>query len=868
MFFYFRRNGFLNKYSLTIGIAITAFFIIFSIMNYEINFLKHSLYVQMNLLRLDGLIRTFLMTKIAVAVALYILGISCLFMFYFSYDYPLFMELSRLCFLAAAYAYTVFELETVFFIDKAHSLFWLRSENISAALFFLVFLIICYKYADIKCKSIPWILRTVTILYCICVLTFKTKMDNLPTMLFLPFVGTAVAAFVFLLIRERKGLTYWFFIFPIPACCYLLFIIFNFKSNPIIQNYNLYIRLPWMIFLVVFIVFIMVIKGYRSSILYSRETNRKIQEVNKLKEEFSLLLSSQCLQPVSVITGIGETIVHEPPGMINSEQKHLLMRMLNETNKLKSVMKNINDYTLLQGNSLHMSMVKINFNNIMDSAIILLTENEEIDKQYVEFKIDKGIGYVMGDPYRLLQIFQDTIITLYKLEAEPQLFVEVQKSGKHAEVSVKLLNTNAKMLKRMVNTLNRGSRSLDATNSDFDFTLAVIRHLLKLHGGSIWVGSDNTPSVSIRYAIPLCKGADEPESAVGSFESVEYAKDDNRTQGEPGEKPSRVVIASGMGEQAELLLTYLRHENLKFRVFNDGKAVLKYLEKDKRVSLVIIGSLFTEMGEIELCNKIRNSYSIAQLPIMILRQEKARMHSNVFPTSVNDFLIEPFDRKELIIKVNSLILLKNSVDDALKSRLRLLQSQMNPHFIFNAISAIMRLCIQNPMKAYELLGDFSDYLRANLFFGEFNEFINIQKEIDYINAYLKIEKARYGDNIRYHTEINCDRDFKIPPLFIEPIVENSVIHGAKGDSPLIIDIEILQKEEFLYVTVKDNGRGMSPKKVLEVLSHQTEMNSVGLKNLKKRLMIYYGETINIASSAGAGTVVSYRIPKERINDID
>ena len=186
------------------------------------------------------------------------------------------------------------------------------------------------------------------------------------------------------------------------------------------------------------------------------------------------------------------------------------------------------------------------------------------------------------------------------------------------------------------------------------------------------------------------------------------------------------------------------------------------------------------------------------------------------------------------MKISSLVYLKKSVEDALRSRLEFLQSQMDPHFIFNTISTIMPLCLSDSEKAYNLLADFSEYLRGNLFADNLYSEVSIKREMELIYSYLAIEEARFGGKIEYTINCDCSEDAKILPLMIEPLVENSVKHGRDGGKILKIMVDIIHSENWLYIQVEDNGKGISEERMREI-NDMSDEKSIGLANLNKRL---------------------------------
>ena len=198
-----------------------------------------------------------------------------------------------------------------------------------------------------------------------------------------------------------------------------------------------------------------------------------------------------------------------------------------------------------------------------------------------------------------------------------------------------------------------------------------------------------------------------------------------------------------------------------------------------------------------------------------------------------------------------------------RSELKALQAQINPHFLFNAINTIVSLIRTQPEDARELLMHLGNYFRNNLE-GQAND-IELHREIENINSYVAIEKARFGDKLEIIYNIPDDINCKIPPLLLQPLVENAIKHGVlekiEGGR---VEIAAYQEDENVRLVVIDNGVGMTAR-TLNGLFDKTEddkNNSIGLKNINERLINKYGDEygLNIESELNQGTVASIIIP--------
>ena len=188
----------------------------------------------------------------------------------------------------------------------------------------------------------------------------------------------------------------------------------------------------------------------------------------------------------------------------------------------------------------------------------------------------------------------------------------------------------------------------------------------------------------------------------------------------------------------------------------------------------------------------------------------------------------------------------------------LLLSQINPHFTYNTLSAIAAMCEIAPKQAKSLTIDFARYLRQNLDTMTGEPLIPFSKELEHVECYLKIEKARFGDNLRVMYAIQCT-DFVIPPLTVQPLVENAVKHGVtKKAGGGTVKISTYATETSYVMEIIDDGAGFDT----EVAITNTNRR-VGLENVRSRVKRLCHGTVSVKSTIGVGTRVTVEIPRRK-----
>ena len=181
--------------------------------------------------------------------------------------------------------------------------------------------------------------------------------------------------------------------------------------------------------------------------------------------------------------------------------------------------------------------------------------------------------------------------------------------------------------------------------------------------------------------------------------------------------------------------------------------------------------------------------------------------------------------------------------------------QMRPHFIFNTMMSIYYLCAQDSKKAQQVTLDFTSYLRKNFSAIASENTIPFANELEHTRAYLAVEQVQFEDGLFVEYDTPHTR-FRVPPLTLQPIVENAVKHGMDPDSaPLRICIRTRETDAGHEITVEDNGPGFAQTNMDESEPH------IALANIQQRLEIMCGGKLTVMPREGGGTVVKVILPE-------
>ena len=222
--------------------------------------------------------------------------------------------------------------------------------------------------------------------------------------------------------------------------------------------------------------------------------------------------------------------------------------------------------------------------------------------------------------------------------------------------------------------------------------------------------------------------------------------------------------------------------------------------------------------------------------------------------------IELADQKAKLAEQSNTLVVQSRImaeqsRELMEKQMQIMLSQIQPHFIYNTLGSISSLCMENPELAADLTDQFARYLQGNMSSLRNDHLIPFEKELEHTKTYLGIEKVRFSDYLHIVYHITC-MDFFVPPLTLQPLVENAVKHGItpKEEGGTVI-IDVKETPDCFVILVSDDGVGCDTEVPEDGKPH------VGIANVRKRLELLCGGEVEMKSEVGVGTVVTVTIPK-------
>lgn len=289
------------------------------------------------------------------------------------------------------------------------------------------------------------------------------------------------------------------------------------------------------------------------------------------------------------------------------------------------------------------------------------------------------------------------------------------------------------------------------------------------------------------------------------------------------------------------------------------------------IIVIIMAALFVSILILLLIPKV-----LQPLSVLTKSLQKAKPGDKIIPvpsSSKNEIgnLIDSYNQlneriASLMIRVKQSESLKRQVD------LQALQNQINPHFLYNTLASIHWTALSNgSTEISQMVSSLSTYLRFSLNKG--HEFCTIEQEIEHLLHYVRIQHIRFPEAFVVDLDIpNQIKQHSILKLLLQPLIENSILHASRQENDRILNIQVsvYKDESRIHVTIKDDGVGISRKKISQ-LNEQFKKDrskeivigqNYGLRNVNLRLVLYYGKKsrLRIQSRPGYGTIIKFSIP--------
>lgn len=686
----------------------------------------------------------------------------------------------------------------------------------------------------------------------------------------------------------------------------------------------------------IFIIATSYILAERQSIALSKveDMSEKLNSLNNLKDEFLAITSHELKTPLNGIIGLSESLSNDIKG-INEEDSRSLYLINMSARRLTNLVDDIMVFSKLKNGDIKLHKKAVNISKVVEIVFKLSEISISNKKLKLINLIDKNVPYVFADEGRIQQILYNLIGNAIKFTAKGSITITYALKGNFLEVSIE--DTGIGIPKNKIDTIFNFFEQVDGISDKYGGTglgLYITKKLVELHNGSISVTSKLNEGSKFIFTLPILdlttdnklyntnediyntlELGDSIINEAGNYNDLQainsniyFDKVDALIQ-----HTNKILIVDDEYVNLKVLEKYLDNYNTKVLKASNGQDALKILENNCDIDLIILDMMMPDILGYEMCTLVREKYSLFEIPILIMTADN-RIENLVvaFENGANDYLVKPFNKRELLVRVNTLLTLKNSVREALNltKEVNLAQEKVSElleydklktefftnlshelrtplNVIFSTIQLLNTLegskklgeerikyyfsiISQNSLRLLRLVNNLIDITRLD---GGYMNLNLVNYNIVYVVEEIAQSVAEYIHskeiNIIFDTEVEekymAFDEEKLERIMLN-ILSNSVKFTNKGGS---IFVNIYDKNDFIEISVRDTGIGIPPNKldyiferfaqVDKSLNRRSEGSGIGL-SLVKAFVELHGGQISVKSEVGKGTEFMVKLP--------
>jgi two-component system sensor histidine kinase ChiS len=635
-----------------------------------------------------------------------------------------------------------------------------------------------------------------------------------------------------------------------------------------------------------------------------QQNNAHLRRLETLKDEFLANTSHELRTPVHGIVGLSESLLQGPACSLSNSARESLELIVSSGRRLGSLIADILDLTRLQRDDIRLVLAPVDLRSLSSAVLALLEPVARAKGLSLINQISSDTPLVHGDENRLHQVLINLIGNAIKYTDRGEVRLLAEKHGNQLEWTV--ADTGFGIPPDKLDLIfNRSTRLEQAEQEGIPgagLGLSIARRLVELHKGTIRAESGSSGSRFV-VQLPLWVPDENSQAKLSADEKATASpddRDDEITESSPAGMVSSATMAvasvrpepSLVGQewqQARVLV--VDDDIINLRVVDNqltlagavtrlalsgGEALDLLIKQGESFDLMLLDVMMPGLTGFEAMRQVRERYSPSELPIILLTARSQPLDLiQGFDAGANDYLVKPFSMTELLTRGLVHLELKRAFQalkdqkaleqelerqyrreelarlHAEQERLEKLRYQLNPHFLFNALTSIRGAISSDAEVARDMISVLGEYCRLTLAYGQRN-LLSLAEEIDLARLYLRMDQARKRDSIAVEWQIAPGLDdFMVPTFLLQPLVENAVKYGRRTcpASGLRLRVEIAKTGNTgVLVRVSNVGTWVEPNPT------NRHSESIGLENVRQRLRHHFGQEASLTTSQTDGWV--------------
>ncbi|WP_049790018.1 ATP-binding protein [Paenibacillus sp. JDR-2] len=599
---------------------------------------------------------------------------------------------------------------------------------------------------------------------------------------------------------------------------------------------------------------------------------------DRQKDEFLIHTSHEFKTPLHGIINLAQVVIDQNGEEIAQRHRENLSFIIAQATRLSALVNDIIDFQSLQQGNLTFHNRFFDMSGTVQATLESLKYLRRNDQIQLINQVPPGTFFLFTDENRMKQILVNLLGNALKFTERGSVAVAAE--SREGWLRLTFADTGAGMSKerqRELFKVDLYQAEAEPAVSAFQSSglgLKISKALAVQMGGDLELQWSEPGKGSV-FELRLPEAAEthrelekvRAEAAVGLEQQLPEAslltKSGTPLYTEEGTGEVKILLVDDDSSNIKVLQELFPSSRYHVFVAYNGEDALKLIKQHRgELSLVLLDVMMPGLSGYEVCRRIREENPLYQLPVLLLTVRNSPADIALgFEAGANDFLVKPFSGKELLARVQTLLQMKEAVEQAIRMETLFLQSQIKPHFVYNALSGIISLCYSDGARAGKLLGEFSNYLRLSFDLDPRHAKVSLNRELSLTKSYVELEQARFGERLHVEWEVGAPTETLVPALILQPLVENAIRHGVMkrlSGGNVVIRAKLVQYG--LQISVQDDGVGMNPDQLDRMFKTERMGGSIGLINVHKRLINEFGQGLRIESVQGKGTTVAFRIP--------
>ncbi len=655
-----------------------------------------------------------------------------------------------------------------------------------------------------------------------------------------------------------------------------IFILFPMAIINIMWTLDLYYFLPASLPVLAISQALYMAKKYTAAFETVKRLSEQLQTLDKVKDEFLAKTSHELKTPLNGIINISQSLLDGAHGSLNESHRDDVRLMRDIGRRLSSLVHDILDYSKAKNRDIVLYRKAVDLHAPVSVIIDTFSFSKHKPELRILHQIEPGTFILDADDNRLSQILFNLVDNAIKFTEKGSVVVSAERIGDQVAISVRDTGRGipATDFERIFDSFEQLESTLTRTTGGVGLGLAISKQLVELHGGSISIQSEVGKGTVMTFMMPVASEKtvvfEAPPSTLPDvsieLDTVTNMRDQIEETSQSPHHVHRILVVDDEYSNVRAIQNTLQLEGYELRIAMDGNEAIRLVRAHGPFDLVILDVMMPGLSGYDVAKAIREQHSTLELPILFLTARTQTTDlAQAFAVGANDFVEKPYDTVELKSRVATLVQLKHLTESLLAAELRLLQAQIRPHFVYNVLSTVISLCYSDAKLAAKVLLDFSQFMRKNMYYLGSSELISIEEELDTVRRYLSIENVRFGERLQVSFELDEEAlSAQIPPLSIQPLVENAVKHGISAKEEggrIVLRVTLDKAKQHVEVEVTDDGVGVQREVGSDLGDDGVEEgNGLALYNVQRRLLATTGSRLQIESKQGAGTTVSFHVP--------